>query len=226
MTEWIVRHAPRLSPEIVAAYAGQEASTVYEAAGGVGGMDHTVRPIAWGQHMVGNALTVRCHPADNLMLHAAIAMAQPGDVIVAEVGGLVDAGYWGEITTVAAMARGVVGLVIDGGVRDRAAIVGYGFPIWSRALCMRATVKKTPGAINHPVVVGGVAVYPGDLVLGDDDGVVVVARERVDEVLAASQARADKEAAVMERLRQGELTLDLLGFRQTLTDLGITIDAD
>jgi 4-hydroxy-4-methyl-2-oxoglutarate aldolase len=226
MTERIVRHVPRLSPEILAAYVGQEVATVYEAAGGVGGMDHTVRPIAWGQHMVGNALTVRCHPADNLMLHAAIAMAHPGDVIVAEVGGLVDAGYWGEITTVAAMTRGVVGLVIDGGVRDRAAIVGHGFPIWSRALCMRATVKKTPGAINQPIVVGGVAVYPGDLVLGDDDGVVVVARERVDEVLQASQARADKEAVVMARLRQGELTLDLLGFRQTLSELGIAIDAE
>ncbi len=224
MTDRVILNVPRLSPEILRAYAEQESATVYEAAGGVGGMDHTVRPIAWGQRMAGNALTVRCHPADNLMLHAAIAVAQPGDVIVAEVGGLLDAGYWGEITTVAAMARGVVGLVIDGGTRDREAIVERGFPIWSRAICMRATVKKTPGTINHPVIIGGVTVNPGDLVLGDDDGVVVVARERVDEVLAASRARAAKEAAVMERLRQGELTLDLLGFRQTLKELGIRLD--
>ncbi|MBC7234941.1 MAG: 4-carboxy-4-hydroxy-2-oxoadipate aldolase/oxaloacetate decarboxylase [Chloroflexi bacterium] len=221
MPEAVLRHVPRVSPELLAAYADQEAATVYEAAGACGGMDHTIRPIAWGQRMVGSALTVRCHPADNLMLHAAIAIARPGDVIVADVGGLLDAGYWGEITTVAAMARGVVGLVINGGIRDRGPISELGFPIWSAAICMRATVKRTAGAINYPVVVGGVTVHPGDLVLGDDDGVVVVARERAAEVLATAKARASKEADVMERLRAGELTLDLLGFRRTLEGLGI-----
>lgn len=219
----IVRDVPRVPRSFVDAYASLESATVYEAAGPAGAMDHTIRPITWGQRMCGRALTVRCHPADNLMLHAAIAVAEPGDVIVADVGGLLDAGYWGEITTVAAQARQIAGLVIGGGIRDRRAIVARGFPIWSAAICMRATVKRTAGDINVPVVVGGVTVHPGDLVLGDDDGVVVVAHQALANVLDAARAREAKEAGVMEQLQRGAFTLDLLGFRQTLEDLGIDL---
>jgi len=219
----IIRDIERVPQETVAAYAQLPAATVYESNEQSGAMDHTLRPNAWGQRLCGSALTVRCFPADNLMLHTAIAMAQPGDVIVADVGGLLDAGYWGEITTVAAMAKGVAGLVIAGGSRDREVIVKRGFPVWSAAICMRATVKKNLGWINHPVVVGGVTVNPGDLVLGDDDGVVVVAQDRLAEVLARAQAKEAAEAEVMRRLQEGELTLDILGFRQALTDLGVEL---
>jgi len=219
----IVRDAPRVPQAMIDAYAPLESATVYEAAGPAGAMDHTVRPIAWGQRACGSALTVRCHPGDNLMLHAAIAIAQPGDIIVADVGGLQDAGYWGEITTVAAQARGVAGLVIGGGIRDRAAIAARGFPIWSTGICMRATVKRTAGDMNVPVVVGGVTVHPGDLVLADDDGVVVVAQVALEEVLEKAKAREAKEAGVMELLKQGQLTLDLLGFRATLEELGVRL---
>lgn len=219
----IIRDIQRAPADMIAAFAPLGAATVYESNEQSGAMDHTIRPNGWGQHMCGSALTVRCFPADNLMLHAAIAIAQPGDVIVADVGGLLDAGYWGEITTVAAMAKGVAGLVIAGGTRDREVIVKRGFPVWSSALCMRATVKKNLGWINHPVSVGGVTVNPGDLVLADDDGVVVVARERLAEVLARAQAKEASEAEVMRRLQAGELTLDILGFRQALTDLNVTL---
>jgi len=219
----IIRDVQRIPQEIIEAYATLGAATVYAANDQSGAVDHTIRPIAWGQHVCGTAITVRCFPADNLMLHTIIALAQPGDVIVADVGGLQDAGYWGEITTVAAMARGVAGLVIAGGIRDREVIVKRGFPIWSSAICMRATVKKTLGWINHPVVVGGVTVHPGDLILGDDDGIVVVPQSKLAQVLEKARAREANEAAVMRRLEQGELTLDILGFRKTLTESGIML---
>jgi len=210
----------RVPQALIEAYASLGAATVYEANAQSGALDHTIRPIAWGQRMCGSALTVCCHPGDNIMLHAALAIARPGDVIVADVGELQDAGYWGEITTVAAIARGVAGLVIGGGVRDRAAIVARGFPVWSAAVCMRATVKRTARYVNHPVVVGGVTVHSGDLVLGDDDGVVVVAHDRLQEVLEKAQAKEASEAEIMSRLEAGALTIDLLGFRETLSELG------
>ena len=219
----IIQDIKRAPKELVAAFAPLAAATVYESNAQSGAMDHTIKANVWGQRMCGSALTVRCFPADNLMLHTAIAIAQPGDVIVADVGGLLDAGYWGEITTVAAQAKGVVGLVIAGGTRDHEVIAGRGFPVWSSSICMRATVKKNLGWVNHPVSVGGVLVHPGDLVLGDDDGVVVVPQARLAEVLARAQAKEASEAEVMRRLQEGELTLDILGFRQALTDLGGTL---
>jgi 4-hydroxy-4-methyl-2-oxoglutarate aldolase len=214
---------PRLAPALVAAMREQAATTVYEAAGQQGAMDHTIRPIAPGMKLCGSALTVRCQPADNLTLHAAIALAQPGDVIVADVGGCLEAGHWGEITTVAAQARGVAGLVTNGGVRDVGPISRRGFAVFAPAIAIKATVKATPGLINHPIVCGGVTVHPGDLVLADDDGVVVVAYARVAEVLEAARQRAEREADVMRRLEAGELTLDVLGLRQVLDHHGLAI---
>jgi 4-hydroxy-4-methyl-2-oxoglutarate aldolase len=216
---------PRLEPALVDAMREQAATTVYEAAGQQGGLEHTIRPIAPGMKLCGSALTVRCQAADNLTLHAAIALAQPGDVIVADVGGALEAGHWGEITTVAAQARGVAGLVINGGVRDVGPITRRGFPVFAPAISMKATVKSTPGLINHPIVCGGVTVYPGDLVLADDDGVVVIARERVSQVLEATRQREEREADVMRRLEAGELTLDVLGFRQALDRHGLSLHA-
>lgn len=213
----------RLQDDLINQFADLSAATVYEAGGKQGAMDHTIRPIKPGMRLCGSAFTVRCHPADNLTLHAGIALAQPGDVIVADVGDYPNAGYWGEITTTTALARGIGGLVINGGVRDVGPIGRRGFPVFARSVCMRATVKETPGAINHPIACGGVLVQPGDLVLGDDDGVVVVAREQAAIVLAAATSREEREAGVMRRLEAGELTLDVLGFRQTLQRQGIQV---
>lgn len=214
--EQFITQIIRPPSHIIQAFSQQATATVYEAAGRRGAMDHTIRPIAPEMKLCGSALTVKCHPADNVTLHAAIALASSGDVIVTDVGECVEAGHWGEITTVAAQVRGVVGLVINGGVRDIEPIRQRGFPIFAQSISMKATTKETPGMINHPIVCGGVVVKPGDLVLGDDDGVVIVTREQAEDVLAAAVAREEQEAEVMQRLEAGELTLDILGFRQVL----------
>jgi 4-hydroxy-4-methyl-2-oxoglutarate aldolase len=214
--ERFITDIPRVAPALVSAMREQSATTVYEAAGQQGALDHSIRPIAPGMRLCGSALTLRCQPADNLTLHAAIALAQPGDVIVADVGDCLEAGHWGEITTVAAQARGVAGLVINGGVRDVAPIARRGFAVFAPAISMKATVKATPGLINHPIVCGGAAIHPGDLVLADDDGIVVVAHALVAQVLEAARQREEREAEVMRRLEAGELTLDVLGFRAAL----------
>jgi 4-hydroxy-4-methyl-2-oxoglutarate aldolase len=213
----------RAGADFIAAFAEQETATVYEVNDKQGAMIHTIRPIYPEINLCGSALTVQCQAADNLTLHAAIALAQPGDVIVADVGEALEAGHWGEITTVAAQARGVVGLVINGGVRDVAAIRQRKFPIFSASVSMKATVKASPGTINHPIVCGGVVVHPGDIVLGDDDGVVIIAQERAETVLASARARTEKEAEVMQQVQAGELTLDLLGFRAILAQRGLKI---
>jgi 4-hydroxy-4-methyl-2-oxoglutarate aldolase len=213
----------RTPSEQVAQFLALETATVYEQNQKQGALGSAIRCIFPGLKTCGTALTVQCQPADNLTLHAAIALAQPGDVLVADVGGYCEAGHWGEITTVAAQQRGVAGLVINGGVRDIAAIRLRGFPIFAAAVCMKATVKAVPGRINHPIHCGGVLVEAGDLVLGDDDGVVVVSQAQVANVLLAAQEKAAAEAEVMRRLEQGELTLDILGFRQVLAAQQLSI---
>jgi 4-hydroxy-4-methyl-2-oxoglutarate aldolase len=216
VAEQFIAHRPELPQHLVDAFRKQAAATVYEAASKAGAMDHLIRPVTPGLKLCGRAITVCCQPGDNLTLHAAIAMAKPGDVIVADVGGYLEAGHWGEIMTVAAQAKKIAGLVTNGAVRDIEPNTRRGFPIFAAGVCMKGTVKESPGYINHPILCGGAHVAPGDLVLGDDDGVVVIAHARAEEILAASIAREEKEADVMKRLEQGELTLDLLGFRKAL----------
>jgi 4-hydroxy-4-methyl-2-oxoglutarate aldolase len=203
-------------PETLAGLARQAASTVYEAAGRIGAMSGAIRPIGIGMRLCGPALPVRCQPADNLTLHAAVALAQPGEVIVADVGAFTEAGHWGEVLTVAAQSRGVAGLVIDGGVRDVEAAQRRAFPIFAGGFSMKATVKELLGAIGQPIVCGGVAVRLGDIVVGDDDGVLVLPRELAAEALRSSITRETAETEVMRRLAMGELTLDILGFRGKL----------
>jgi len=223
VVEQFVIGGERVSDELITAFSQQAVSTVYEASGRYGAMAHDIRPMSPGLRMCGHALTVRSQPGDNLTLHAAIALARPGDVIVADVGAYCEAGHWGEILTVAAQARGIVGLVIDGSVRDVTPIQVRGFPMFARAVSMKATVKESAGLINHPVMCGGVLVHPGDLVLGDDDGVVIVERGRAEEVLRATIEREEREAVVMQRLVAGELTLDVLGFRRALERQGLQV---
>lgn len=190
-----------------------DSATLHEAAGRVGALPSAIKPIAAGMRLKGPAFTVSSPPGNNLWLQRAIAEATAGDVIVVEVGGNYEAGYWGEIMTIAAQVRGVVGLVIDGCVRDGEQIAALEFPICSRGLCIRGTVKDTepPGALNEPIQIGDVTITPGDLIVGDGDGVVAIPSERVEEVLGKSRERIDKEAGIIERLRNGETTLEIYG---------------
>lgn len=198
-----------------------EAALLHEALGKRGAMNHDMRPAFAGAKVLGRALTIRSAPGDNLMLHLALSIAQPGDVLVVTADGFLEAGIWGEIATVAAQVRGVRGLVTDGAVRDTEMIAQMGFPIFSRGLSIKGTTKRQKGDLNKPIVVAGALVHPGDYVVGDADGVVVVPAGEVDAAIAKANEIREREADVMARLKKGELTLDLLNFRPALKELGL-----
>lgn len=194
------------------ALAGFGTATIYEASGLDCALDPALRPVYPGARLAGRALPVRTHPADNLPLHLALEQAGPGDVLVVD-GRQELCGYWGEVLAVAAQARGVAGLVIDGGVRDVVEQERLGFPVFARGVCVRRTGKANRGIVGAPLTVAGVLVQPGDAVVADADGVVVLPPGAVTPTLEASGTRIAKEDAIMARLRDGELTLDLYGFR-------------
>jgi 4-hydroxy-4-methyl-2-oxoglutarate aldolase len=169
-----------------------------------------VRAIWRGARLVAPAFPVQCSPGDNLPLHVAVARAPEGSALAVDVGGEEEFGYWGEVLTTAAEARGVRGLVIDGGVRDTAALEAHGFPVFATTTALPGATKRRPGAVGAPADVGGVRVAPGDWLVGDADGVVVVAHAALDDVIAAGRARDDKERRLFEDLRRGRTTLELL----------------
>lgn len=173
-----------------------------------------LRPLAPGMTLAGSALPVRCRPGDNLALHLAIAAARPGDVLVVDYGGSLESGPFGEIMALACQLRGIAGMVIDGAVRDSAQIAGLGFPVFARGLNIRGTTKEDRGVIGEPVAMPGATIAAGDVVLADADAIVVLAAQDLVPALAAAQARAAREAQMMERLRQGETTLSILGLSQ------------
>ena len=208
------------SDPIVAQLAGFDPATLHEAAGRVGAVDPAIKPVWPGVSVAGRAFTARCHPGDNLAIHRAVAAAEPGDVLVVDAGGHV-AGYWGEVLAVAAQARGIRALIIDGGIRDSVAQQRRGFPLWARGVSILGTVKVTPGTIGGSITCGGVLVRPGDYIAADDDGVVVIPCEDVITVLEAARQRVENEAVLMKRLEAGELTLDLLHLRDVLARNGI-----
>lgn len=186
-------------------------ATVYEAAGQVGAMVHTIRPLFPGVKLCGPALPVRCPPADNLTVHVAVAQASPGSVLVVDTGEYLEAGFWGEVLTVAALERGIVGLVTNGAVRDTASIRSLGFPVFAQGVSIKATTKVKLGSVGEPVLCGGVLVSAGDLVVADEDGVVVVPQEQASSVLEKARQRFWREREVIEALRKGKTTLELLG---------------
>ncbi len=198
-----------MSADRVAAYDRFDAATVYEAVAGTSTLDPAIRPVWHGARLWGPAFTARCEPGDNLAIHHAVAAAPAGAVLVVDAGQDLF-GSWGEILTVAAQARGIVGLVIDGGIRDALAIERLAFPVFSRGFSVRGTTKRSLGAVNSPIDCGGVRVAPGDLVVGDEDGVVVVPAAAVSSVADAAARRVAREAAYLERLRAGETTLVIL----------------
>ena len=181
-------------------------------------MHPRVKPAWDGARLAGPAYPVSCSPGDNLGIHVAVARAPAGSVIVADMGGARDFGYWGEVLTTGAQARGLVGLVIDGGVRDCDALATHAFPVFSTGIALTGATKEQPGTIEQPVMVGDVAVEPGAWVVGDVDGVVVIPSAAIDDVLAAGRARADKEANLFTALRGGATTVELFGLDPGLID--------
>jgi 4-hydroxy-4-methyl-2-oxoglutarate aldolase len=189
----VILNIARPQQALLEAFRGIGAATVYEAAGRIGSVHPSIKPLDRGMRLLGPAVTVRCHPRDNLMLHKALQIAREGDVLVAATDGYPEAGYWGGLMATSALARKLGGLAIDGCIRDSAEIIGMGFPIFCRGTCMRGTTKNVLGSVNQPIVFGEVLVHPGDLVLGDDDGLVVIPREQMQTVLAASRQRVEAE---------------------------------
>lgn len=198
------------------------AATIYEAQGAQGALDSGIKPIDPTARLAGPALTVDCRPADNLMLHYAVQKARPGDVLVVDAKGFLEAGPWGDVLTLQAMQLGIAGLLIHGCVRDANLIIELGFPVFCRGLSIKGTGKNQPGRVNVPVTIGDVVIHPGDIIVGDRDGVVVVAQDAVDSTIAASLAREEKEAGQRRAIAQGAFTADLLGLADTLRRLGLT----
>lgn len=203
---------------LVARLVEFDSATLYEAAGQRGAMTSSVHTLVPGKRVAGPALTVICPPGDNLMLHCAIAEAQQGEILVAQCHDP-SFGVWGEVMTEAAMARGVAALIVEGSVRDIDTIRDLGFPIFARGISIRATQKTDPGCLRVPISCGGLLIWPGDFVVADDSGIVVLSAATVAATLDAAVARRHKEAAMIARLRCGETTMQLLGLESVIAGL-------
>ncbi|WP_454696379.1 4-carboxy-4-hydroxy-2-oxoadipate aldolase/oxaloacetate decarboxylase [Achromobacter aegrifaciens] len=197
------------------------AATVYEAQGAKGALDHGIKPIDPTVRLAGPAFTVDCRPADNLMLHYAVQKARPGDVLVVDAKAFMEAGPWGDVLTLQAMQVGIAGLLINGCVRDANLIIELGFPVFCRGLSIKGTGKFQPGRINVPVSIGDVTIHPGDYIVADRDGVAIVPQSELEQTIARSLAREEKEAGQRKAIEQGVFTTELLGLTDTLRRLGL-----
>jgi 4-hydroxy-4-methyl-2-oxoglutarate aldolase len=207
------REVRRVDAATIEAARTLPTATLHEAGGKIGTLPSAIKPVAAGMRVCGPALTVHSPGGDNLWLHRALEIAEPGDVMVVFASGAYEHGYWGEIMATMAQQRGLGGLVIDACVRDGALLAQMGFPVFSRGLCMRGTGKDfgAIGWLNHPVGIGDVTVHAGDLVVGDGDGVVVLPRDRAAEIMAKGQQREADEALILRRIAAGESTLSIYG---------------
>jgi 4-hydroxy-4-methyl-2-oxoglutarate aldolase len=221
MKPTIVRSIARPEPEVVQRLGELGVATVHEAQGRAGLMKPYMRPIYPTAKVAGPAVTVLSHPGDNLMIHAAVEICQPGDVLVVALVSESTDGMFGELLACSVRAHGVAGVVIDAGVRDVADLTEMKFPVWAKAICAQGTVKETAGSVNVDVVCAGALVHPGDVIIGDLDGIVVVPREQAAEVARLGGERLAKEQRSRERLSSGELGIDMYGLRAKLASLGV-----
>jgi 4-hydroxy-4-methyl-2-oxoglutarate aldolase len=218
----VVRNIERPPLDKLAPLVEVGVATVHEAIGRRGLMASYLRPIYPGAAIVGPAVTVAVAPGDNTMLHVVVELCREGDVLVVSPTSPCEDGYFGDLFATALKARGVRGLIIDAGCRDIRTLKEMDFPVWSKAVYAQGTVKETLGNINLPIVCGGARVEPGDIIIADDDGVLVLPRGRLDEALESAKARAEREAANRARFAKGELSLDVYGMREKLAAKGLT----
>jgi 4-hydroxy-4-methyl-2-oxoglutarate aldolase len=217
----VVRNIDRADTDVVKRLGALGASTVHEAYGRVGLMKPYLRPVWTGGEAAGTAVTVLAHPGDNWMIHVAVEQCRPGDILVVGCSADNTDGMFGDLLATSLKARGVAGLVIDAGCRDVKSLREMGFPVWSKAISAKGTVKATLGAVNIPVVCAGINVEPGDAVIADDDGVVVVRRKDAAEVAAKGEKRQADEEGKRKQLASGALGLDMYGMREPLAKAGL-----
>lgn len=217
-----ITNIARASEEDVTELSQYGVATIHEAQGRTGLLSPALRPIYAGAQAAGTAVTVHLRPGDNWMIHVAVEQCRPGDILVAAPTSPCSDGYFGDLLATSLMARGVRGLVIEGGVRDVADLTRMGFPVWSTHISAAGTVKEQLGDVNLPLAIGGQVVNPGDVVVADDDGVVVVPRDHTRRAISGAEAREAREAQVRERYARGELGIDINEMRPKLEAKGFT----
>lgn len=217
----IQRDFTRPNPEVIKALGELPTPILSDAMGRAGAMDSQIRGVFTGARLAGPAYTVKNYAKDNLMSHYALKYAAPGDILVVDNGGFFKAAGWGELMSLTAKMKHLGGIVVDGGVRDRQSLAELGFPVFARNVIPEGTVKTTPGSINVPVNCGGITVCPGDVIVGEEDGVVVIPGGRAELVLEKARAIVEKEKVLRERILAGEVPFDILKLRKYMNIEGI-----